>query len=78
MSSGSATPPIFREEESYAPGTKLSFEIEGEELMFKTYQMNLIYQDKSGNRFQQEVGGMGLEMPILEGAKPLSKESAEE
>ena len=60
------SPPIFREEESYAHGTRLAFEITGPELMFRTYQFSILYQDPSGQTYRQEVGGMGLEAPILE------------
>jgi hypothetical protein len=60
------SPPIFREEESYAPGTRLAFEISGPELMYRTYQFSILYQDQSGQAYRQEIGGMGLEAPILE------------
>lgn len=60
-------PPIFRKQESYAPGTALNFHITGEQLDMKTYQFFIHYQDGSGRAYRQEIGGMGTENPIIEG-----------
>ncbi|MEM7371069.1 MAG: hypothetical protein AAF587_20815 [Bacteroidota bacterium] len=60
-------PPIFRKQESYAPGTALNFHISGEQLDTRTYQFFVHYKDNSGRAYRQEIGGMGTENPIVEG-----------
>lgn len=59
-------PPIFREEERYAQGTSLTFNLAGPEPQRKTYHFQVFFQGLDGHHYRQEVAGVGQDPPILE------------
>lgn len=44
----------------------LQFRLKGDDLENRTYQFILWYRDLSGRRYQQEISGLGTELPIMD------------
>ncbi|RMG56681.1 MAG: hypothetical protein D6722_26055 [Bacteroidetes bacterium] len=59
-------PAVFRGEERYAQGTALTFSLSGPEASRKSYHFQLFFSTLDGQRYRQEVAGVGQEAPILE------------
>lgn len=52
--------------EEFPEGSSIGFMLEGEGVINKTYQFTIHYGDMSGNRYRQQVSGLGKEYPIVE------------
>lgn len=50
----------------YPTGNSLTFSINGENVISKTYQFTIYFGDMAGNVFSQQVAGLGKEYPIVD------------
>lgn len=67
------TPPVYRDKESFAQGSALNFTLHSEQLERATYHFFVIFEDEAGQRYRQEVAGMGVEPPIIEQAHTVGR-----
>lgn len=50
----------------YPTGNTISFSIDGENVISKTYQFTIFFGDQAGNTYSQQIAGLGKEYPIVD------------
>ncbi|MEM6346532.1 MAG: hypothetical protein AAF927_21775 [Bacteroidota bacterium] len=53
----------------YGPQQEISLHLKGEKVIFKTYEFWLYFKNSQGQRFRQQIAGLGKEYPIVEKAQ---------
>ena len=53
----------------YSPQQEISLHLKGEKVIFKTYEFWLYFKNSQGQRFRQQIAGLGKEYPIVEKAQ---------
>lgn len=53
----------------YGPHQEISLLLKGEKVIFKTYEFWLYFKNSQGQRFRQQIAGLGKEYPIVEKAQ---------
>lgn len=53
----------------YGPQKEVSLLLKGEKVIFKTYEFWLYFKNSQGQRFRQQIAGLGKEYPIVEKAQ---------
>ena len=53
----------------YGPQKEISLLLKGEKVIFKTYEFWLYFKNSQGQRFRQQIAGLGKEYPIVEKAQ---------
>ncbi|MEL6845258.1 MAG: hypothetical protein AAFP02_18795 [Bacteroidota bacterium] len=53
----------------YGPQKEISLQLRGDKVIFKTYEFWLYFKNSKGQRFRQQIAGLGKEYPIVEKAQ---------